>query len=206
MITFENEINNPNIALWRIEESEKDLHKIVSEFDWINEHLKEITHQAKRIEYLASRVLLKKLCQKLNIKFDGVFKDEHLKPYLVGNNGHISISHSSDYCAAIYSKDNSVGIDIQPLEKKLHKVSKKFLSDLENDKFNKNLELLCRAWCAKEAIYKMVGKKGVSLRNQIKIIELNQNFAFVEAIFENINYQSKVQFYSFENFIVGYTI
>lgn len=195
----------PEIAIWKIEESEHLLLHQLKDYSWIYDFLEQISHPEKRIEYLASRVLVKELCLKIGIKFDGIFKDEHHKPYLVGNNVHISISHSSKYCVAIYDKNNPIGIDIQAIDLKLQLVAKKFLTSLEYISYNKSTEMLCRAWCAKEAAYKMIGKKGVSLRNQIKLTELTENYATIQADFENKKYTTNVYFYTFDGYIIGYT-
>ncbi len=194
-----------NILIWKIEESEEILISYLKEYAWIHDFLSYISHPEKRIEYLASRVLVKHLCEKNNTKFDGIFKDEHHKPYLVGQNAHISISHSSKYCVAIFNKNQSVGIDIQAKEEKLTQVASKFLSTQEISFFNFDLNMLCRAWCAKEATYKMIGKKGVSLKNQIKIVDIDINTACLESYFENQKYSCKVIFYTFDNYVVGFT-
>lgn len=193
------------LSIWKISETEPELLHFLKEDSWIKDELNKISHPQKRIEYLASRVLVKNLCKTANVPFDGIFKDEHYKPYLVGDCGHISISHTELYCAAVYHPQKAVGVDIQMITPKLHLVAKKFLTPLELKLLQNNTHNLCLAWCAKEAVYKHIGIKGVSLRTQISIIDFDQDFSTIKASFNNLTVQLKISFLSFDGFSVGHT-
>lgn len=201
-------ISKPNgmiLSIWKIQETEFELLGILKNENWILDELATISHPQKRIEYLASRVLVQLLCIEANVTFSGIFKDEHHKPYLVGNCGHISISHTEFYCAAIYHPSKPVGVDIQMISPKLHLVAKKFLNPDELKLLQNDIQKLCLAWCAKEAVYKHVGIKGVSLRNQISILNFDTNFTTIKASFNTIEIVLNVFFIQFDGFSVGYT-
>ena len=84
---------------------------------------------------------------------------------------HISLAHSSDYALVAFSEQYPIGIDIQwPCQKLLH-VKRKFLNDNESQQSGSDLEKLCIYWCAKEALYKMQGGRGLSLKDDICIEE-----------------------------------
>lgn len=193
------------ISVWKIEESEFELLEVLKKDVWIDDELKKISHPEKRIEYLASRVLVKLLCAEAQVSFSGIFKDEHHKPYLIGDCGHISISHTEHYCAAAYHPKNAVGVDIQMITPKLHLVAKKFLNTSELKLLQNDTSKLCLAWCAKEAVYKHVGIKGVSLRNQISILNFDTNSTYINAKFNTISIDLKVVFFQFDGFSLGYT-
>lgn len=203
-----NKTTNKNgliLSIWAIEESENELLAYFNKDSWIYDELKKIAHPQKRIEYLASRVLVKLVCKDAQISFSGIFKNEHHKPYLIGDCGHISISHTEKYCAVVYHPNNPIGVDIQIVTPKLLKVAKKFLTQDELQILQNDTAKLCLAWCAKESVYKHIGIKGVSLRNQIRIIDFNSNFMCINACFESMQTQIKVYFIQFEGFSVGYT-
>ena len=97
--------------------------------------------------------------------------DDHGKPYLVNSNTHISLSHSYDYAAVIISKDKKVGVDIELIKHKIKSIKHKFLSDLElaQKQIGDNTNGLYVSWCAKEAIYKWYGRKGLEFKQHIHI-------------------------------------
>ena len=118
--------------------------------------------------------LLQLSCEKLNLKFGEVKRDEHGKPYIDGQNFFFSFSHSKDVACCVINKDCRVGVDVQFVSEKLMKVKSRFLN--ANDFFfeEEDLEKLCRAWCIKEAVFKAAPNHLVSLKN---ICIRNGNFA-----------------------------
>ena len=77
------------------------------------------------------------------------------KPVLINQTENISISHSTNYAAIIISKNKKVGIDIEEISQRIHKIAHKFLHPSEKDFVNNNTEMLYLIWSAKEAIYKL---------------------------------------------------
>lgn len=109
--------------------------------------------------------LLKISCEKLNLKYGEVRRDEHGRPYVDGQDFFFSFSHSRDVACCVVNKECRVGIDVQFVSEKLFRVKSRFLNT--NDIFYEEEDLgeLCCAWCIKEAVFKAAPKHLVSLEN-----------------------------------------
>lgn len=162
------------IGLWRIEEDETDLVSRLWLSDKENARLARIKHPSKRLEWLASRVCLKRL---LNIDYRVESLNEaDGRPYLSDNSYSISYTHSSGLAAAIAAKERCVSIDIESRSR--HKpdmsASKMFLNDHELAWYNQQAaqldpgqlqELYITLWSAKESAYKLGGLGGTLRKN-----------------------------------------
>ena len=159
---------NSTLLLWKLTESETELRvSLGSLYNFID--LDSITHPQKIREWLASRLLIKTLAEQFGIFYEGTHKDEHGKAFLVNNNSHISITHTFDYVAAVINLSSPVGIDMERIDEKLRRTAKKYLSESEYFQAGNHLSSLCTYWCAKEALYKLYGKKKISFKDSICI-------------------------------------
>lgn len=159
--------NNHQLAVWLIKESIDELQAMLGAA-----HVcpPEITHEAKRAEWLAARVCIKYLCENMGISFNGVDKDENGKPLLINQaNSELSISHSYPYVAAIISTRHTVGIDIEQVRDKLLKLAPRFLSEEELTQTNNEAERICLYWSAKETLFKYYSKGNVTFKKQLLI-------------------------------------
>lgn len=118
-------------------------------------------HQKKQLEWVAGRLAIKKLCDKFELNYTGIKKDEHGKPYLTNYPHEISLTHSYPYVAAIIDKIQPVGIDLEQPREKILRIAHKFLSKHELEFCDNNIIKLNMAWCAKEALYKIYGQRGL---------------------------------------------
>ena len=132
-----------------------------------------ISHPQKKAEYLANRLALFALLDDAGIESQDIVKDAHGKPHLSKVDIHISIANSYPYAVAILSHKHPTGIDIEPPSDKLIRVQHKFLHDDELDFFKDHEERLCIAWCAKECLYKLHGRKNLSFKQHIRIEEVS---------------------------------
>jgi len=127
----------------------------------------------RKLEYAASRYLLLQLCDE-PIE---IVKDSYGKPYLNNKPYHISISHTKNFAAAIFSKHFAVGVDIEHIHQRVHKVQHKFLNGHEKQWLGEapstNMVTLC--WSAKESLYKLYGKKQLDFIEHLKLIRENEN-------------------------------
>ena len=114
---------------------------------------------ARRREKLAVRALLNEMFpEKLYLGHH-----DNGKPYLQNCAVEISISHCARFAAIIAHPEESVGIDIESLDRDFSAVERKALSEDEKDDLsdhNTNQQLAIY-WCAKEAIYKRMSRNGV---------------------------------------------
>ena len=114
----------------------------------------------------------------LNIK-----PDEHDKPRVDNNQFYFSISHSFPYVAAVVSPDVECGIDIQVWHARMQQLQHKFLAEKEQMFFQNDPQLITLAWCAKEAVYKWQGRRGVDFIEHLPISQVQE-----EANERNINF------------------
>lgn len=169
-ITFLEHIDqNTSIALWKITESPDELVQQLQ----LKEHelvmLSSLIKEKRNLHWLATRVLLRKM---LNTEeYIDCQADENGKPILINHPYHISLSHSHDYAAVMVSKTKKVGIDIEIIKDKIIKVQHKFMSDAELNIIapENKTEQLYVCWCAKEAVYKLHGKKEISFKDHIHL-------------------------------------
>ncbi|SER13076.1 4'-phosphopantetheinyl transferase family protein [Pedobacter rhizosphaerae] len=157
------------LAIWKITETEEDLLAGLQLKQHELDIISSLNNGKRLLHWLSTRLLLRTM---LNTKeyIDCQF-DEDGKPYLVNFDYHISLSHSYDYAAVMMSKTSAVGVDIELIKHKIKSIKHKFLSDIElaQKQIGDNTEGLYVAWCAKEAIYKWHGKKGLEFKQHIHI-------------------------------------
>lgn len=157
-----------SLALWRIEENERQLldHLKLSsrEFD----ELQCIRSEEGRVRSLAGRKALNSLFKE---DVSECMKDEHGKPFVLGYEGYVSLSHSFDFAIAMTHPEFPVGVDIEIVQPKIRRIQGKFLRDSEIDFIDRqhDIQMLYACWCAKEAVFKWQGKKGISLKQNIEI-------------------------------------
>lgn len=108
------------LAIWKIEEAE-DFFQVPLQ--------RSITHPHKRLQHLAGRFLLRYLFPDFPLNLIKVADTR--KPFLENEAYHFSISHCSNYAAAIVSKSRRVGIDIEVPTHKVEKIRHKFLHPRE---------------------------------------------------------------------------
>jgi 4'-phosphopantetheinyl transferase len=168
------------LLLWKLSETVVDLHeKLDATFNY--EDLESISHPQKQREWLASRLLIKILAEELGVNFKGTYKDTHGKVYLSANEAHISITHTLDYVAAILNPVVTVGIDMEKLDPKLQRTSRKYLNEKELIHANDEVKILGMYWCAKEAVYKHFGKTGISFKDDIYVLPFSENELMLKA-------------------------
>jgi len=198
-LVYQQNINETTkLAVWHITETE----------DFFLQEVplqREISHPHKRLQHLAGRILLKKL--QPDFPYELIKIADTRKPFLENEAYHFSISHCREYAAAIVSKTDRVGVDIELVDPKVEKVQHKFLSEPEqqiliHQSSILNIQLLTLAWSIKEVIYKWYGEGGVDFKEHIHIdnIFLNEHGGMAEcAVSKNIMRHLSVHFIFFEN-------
>ncbi len=151
-------------ALWFISETETELAEEIA--DRMDE---QIIHPSKRLEWLAGRILLKTLVEQFGMDYHGIAKDEFGKPFLKQHPHLISLSHSYPYVAAQIDLVHEVGIDIEQPKEKLLNIAHRILSPHELDDAGTDIVKHCVYWCAKEAMYKTYGKRGLHFADQLHV-------------------------------------
>ena len=170
---YQNNISeNTKLAIWKIEELE----------GFFLQHVplqRTITHPHKRLQHLAGRYLLQFLFP--DFPFNEIVIADTCKPYLPYEQYHFSISHCGNYAAAIASRENRVGIDIEIPSEKIVRIQNKFLGEKELSflKARKlqpatcSLQLPTLLWSAKETIFKWWSYGNVDFSEHIQLQPFN---------------------------------
>lgn len=164
---YQQDINqDTRLAVWQIAEEES----------FFLEHVflkRDITHPHKRLQHLAGRYLLRYLFP--DFPAEAIAIADTRKPFLPDEAFHFSISHCGDYAAAIVSKTERVGIDIELLTPRVQKVQHKFLHPEEQsmveDSNADRITLLTLLWSAKEAMFKWWGNGDVDFSEVLRIYQ-----------------------------------
>lgn len=195
-------------GLWEITESAEVLYAQLPHSIHDTQYLASVTHEGKRAESLAVRLLVKRMLQEWHCAYMGIIKDEHDKPYLAELPIHISISHTSRYAAVILHKQQEVGIDIEFIKEKLLKVAHKFLNEQEYEDAGKDLQKLCVYWSAKEVLYKKYGRRQLSLKEEIYInpFELRTSGKITGTVEKNgYSMQNEILYMIIDNLIISFS-
>ncbi|HCR53330.1 MAG TPA: 4-phosphopantetheinyl transferase [Cytophagales bacterium] len=164
-LQYLNGVQNGKIALWHIIEDEDTL----SEMAHLDTCPTEIVSPQKRLEWLAGRLLIRNLVESAGLPYHGIQKDEFGKPFLKKHSHYISLSHSFPYVAAQIHPSASVGIDIEQPKEKLLRIAPRILEASELENAGDNIIKHCVYWCAKEALYKIYGRRGLLFTNHLRL-------------------------------------
>ena len=179
------------IWIWKIDES---LEKLID----LTNQTTDIKNEIKKKEFYASRILIEKMCKELNIKFNGIKKDDNGKPYLINSKYHMSISHKFPYVTSILD-NKACGVDIERIDNKVRKIKSKFLTENEEKKIGDNLKKLVEYWSIKESTYKVEGKT-----IPLKKINVNKKSkSLYESLANGKNFELSVL--EIDNHILSYT-
>ena len=99
-----------------------------------------------------------------------------------------SLSHGGGWVAAVRG-DRPVGIDVEGATARLDRARKKFVGSADQpvlDRFEDNLDTLCRLWTAKEAVFKAFGT-GVDFLTGIEWTKVSAEGACVLATAQGVS-------------------
>jgi 4'-phosphopantetheinyl transferase len=164
---------NSILGVWKIEENITDLLSIVTLSIDDKKKYKSFRSTSRKQEFLSVRALLKEL---LGNEARIVYNKNN-KPFLKDGSYFISISHSHNLTAILLSTHEKVGIDLEYMSSNITAFAFKFINRREKiarDKEMKKYHLYIH-WCAKEALYKICDKEGISLRKDITIEPFDVN-------------------------------
>lgn len=163
---YQHNINEfTKLAIWHITEAE--------EFFLLRVPLKrDVSHAQKRLQHLAGRYLLRELFP--DFPLGEILIADTRKPYLADEQYHFSISHFGHYAAAIASRKQRVGVDVEKASPSIEKIRNKFLSPIESEiafdgieKSGHRLRQLTLLWSAKESVFKWYSLGQVNFKEHI---------------------------------------
>ena len=120
-------------------------------------------NEARRVEHLAwRRVVRRELGRGVQIEYNEVGA-----PIVDTANTYISVAHTTGAVAVVIA-DTPVGVDIESLHKGFDRVASRYLS-AEELALSSDDRWLAMVWSAKEAMYKLYGRKGVDLVEELRV-------------------------------------
>ncbi|MGY8910525.1 MAG: 4'-phosphopantetheinyl transferase family protein [Flavobacteriales bacterium] len=188
------------ILIWKIEETIEELQQGVTLTENNSARLNSMKSDLHQKGFLSIRHLLKEI----NLTDADLIYDEFGKPHL-NNNRFISITHSFNFTAIIYSTETEVGIDIEKQRDKILKIAHKF-TPIEEYKTIANHDALISkltiVWGAKESLYKIYGKKKLLFLHHIYVADFKFEGAKTtgEIRFDGETTSYAVEFLEFEGF------
>lgn len=120
-------------------------------------------NEARRVEHLAwRRVVRRELGRGVQIEYNEVGA-----PIVDTANTYISVAHTTGAVAVVIA-DTPVGVDIELLHRGFDRVASRYLS-AEELALSSDDRWLAMVWSAKEAMYKLYGRKGVDLVEELRV-------------------------------------
>ncbi|MCX6256236.1 MAG: 4'-phosphopantetheinyl transferase superfamily protein [Bacteroidia bacterium] len=155
------------LGVWKIEEDLETLLEFVVLDNDEKKKYKAYSSNSRRLEFLSVRALLSELIG----KEARIVYNKNNKPFLKDGSRFISISHSHKLTAILLSTNEKVGIDLEYMSSNIAAFAFKFLNRKEKiTKENEDRRYhLYIHWCAKEALYKICDKEGISISKNIII-------------------------------------
>ena len=119
-------------------------------------------------QWLAGRVLARRLLQELNDTPALMHSDANGRPYFAEVPGYgVSLSHSGEWAAGLLCTRGAVGIDIELVRPKAYQLAARFLSETERADAGDNLVKHSLYWSAKETLYKLHSRRGLVFKEQL---------------------------------------
>lgn len=100
-----------------------------------------------------------------------VVYDDAGKPCLDGMGGYFSISHTDGYAVMAYSRNKEIGVDVELVSRNVMSVAARFMQLDVLDAFQSGERgfVALVHWCAKEALFKIVGNLGGNFKDNILV-------------------------------------
>lgn len=162
-------------------------------------------HPVRQAEWIVGRILIKSLCEIMGLEYKGVGIRDTGKPYLLGHNFEISISHSFPMAVAMIDMEKPCGIDLERPRDKMIRVQDKFLHKSEQ-KYKDDLQKLATIWCAKEVVYKIHGRKYLSLKDEIKVTIKDDHTIIGEILRPEEKEKFKIHYEWVWDYVLGYSV
>ncbi len=163
---------NKNILLWHLTESEDAWMDLAEKSE--NPFPNRLPNR-RDIERFATLLLLKEA------KLVGQLQYHEFGKPVLRDGRFISISHDRNLVGIIIHEEE-IGLDIQTVEERIHRIASKFCNEEELNQFQSTEERTA-IWCTKEAIFKYFGTD-VPFAESITVTAINWNS---EEILANYN-------------------
>lgn len=192
-------------------EIEKELEELISQFKEMgnfDEELKTLNKfksNQRRLEWISTRLLISTF---FNEKIK-IYYDDFGKPYIKNKNYKISISHSKKLVVVSLCKNSEMGIDVEFMSNKIGRVALKFLhkKEIEQIDIENDILKLYLHWCAKEALYKVYGKKQLNFIDDLRIDPIDEQKGYFTGniITDGKKTSYQMQYLDYKGYIIVWT-
>ena len=194
------------LGVWKIEEDLNTLLSLVSLDIDEKKKYKGFSSNSRKLEFLSVRALLSELLGR-DAK---IVYNKNNKPFLQDGSRFISISHSHNLTAILLSTNEKVGIDLEFMSTNIAALAFKFINRKEKvtREIDERRYHLYIHWCAKEALYKICDKEGISIRNNITIdpFKVNESGVIKGHVHTNkINESFDLYYSKYDNYAIVWT-
>jgi len=155
------------LGIWEITESKEELLALYPKNlqQKAAKHITKMKSEKRIIEWLSVRLMLSILLNEEKM----VYHKSDGKPYLMDNSYNISISHTNKYAAILLHRFKKIGIDIEEISERVHKVASKFISEDEFiDESQKSIHRLLH-WSAKETLFKLMDVNEIDFKQHLHL-------------------------------------
>lgn len=163
------------LIVWEVNETEEFFLSNLSDHVWEDKEYLVTKLPAKKIELLAARYAAKMMLSQLGFTYNGIAKDEHGKPFLVDLDIEMSLTHTSKYVAVVLHSTKKVGIDLEKPSPKMWRIKERLFSESEIQLIGSDLATMSIFWSAKEALYKIYGKRGMHFIDNMSLSYVEKN-------------------------------
>lgn len=194
------------VYIWKVEETEDELSQGIDLTPVCQQRLDSMKSEMHRRGFLSIRHLM----GEAGYKDEDLYYDEGGKPHLK-DGCNISISHSHQFTGIIVSGEQEVGIDIEMQREKILRIANKF-TPLKEYRTLANTDALIRkltiVWGAKEALYKIYAKKGLSFLHHVDVkdFSFDDSTTTAEILYHGNQAHFDINFLEFEGFTCVYAI
>jgi phosphopantetheinyl transferase len=121
--------------------------------------------EARRVEHLAwRRIVRRELGSEVTISYNDVGA-----PIVDRPNIYISVAHAKERMVAVAIADRAVGVDIEYIDRDFERVAPRYMS-AEEVQLSESGVWYAMVWSAKEAMYKLYGRRGVDLLSDLRVV------------------------------------
>jgi 4'-phosphopantetheinyl transferase len=170
--------DDARLLMFEIDADIERLKSRLSNFEFYQQQFDALRTDKRKREFLAARIACNNLANaELEVNYDA-----NNKPFLQNSSHKISISHAKNIiCVAMHAR-HDVGVDIEFATPRMLSLQNRFCNANELAKYANNAKALLSIWCAKEALYKVIGSEAVDFSKQLEIVDINDDTGTIEAI------------------------
>jgi len=166
-LVFDREMPGARLAIWRVDEDEAQLVALV-----LPEDVRAVEgygRAGRRLEGLAWRAAMRRIMPRAKLGYNAVgapVVESSSNPWR-----YISVAHSGHYAVVLLS-EKPCGVDIESLDRDFSRAAGRFIAPQEAALAGTQ-ETKTAVWCAKEVMYKLSGREGLDLSDDLRITALD---------------------------------